>query len=315
LFEWKFSFHFCVLLNMCGNKIVHPIATRTDKTTMSASPQTLRIQSHLPVQPLSKGAGFRALGIRGDSAVMDPYLMVDHYWMSQPTFGPHPHAGFSAVTYMFDDAETGFNNRDSMGDHSHIRPGDLHWTIAGAGVVHDEVPVEPGRTAHGLQIFVNLAAAKKHMAPTAHHIAAERMPVVQQRGGARVKVAFGAYDDGHVTAAPVEVMPADAALLDINVPSGQSFAYPVPEGHSATLMVIAGTVQVAGQALKEGQAVSFARDGGVLDMQATTDSHVALLLGRPLNEPVVRHGPFAMTTQADIERAISDFQAGRMGHL
>jgi redox-sensitive bicupin YhaK (pirin superfamily) len=302
-------------MNLRGNTIFHGIATDATETEMNAPPKPLRIQSHLPVQPMSMGNGFRALGIRGDSAVMDPYLMVDHYWMSQPTFGPHPHAGFSAVTYMFDDAETGFHNRDSMGDHSHIRPGDLHWTTAGAGVVHDEVPVEPGRTAHGLQMFVNLAAAKKHMPPAAHHIAAARMPVVQQRGGARVKVAFGAYDDGHVTAAPVEVMPTDAALLDISVPSGRSFAYPVPEGHSATLMVIAGTVQVAGQALKEGQAVSFARDGGVLDMQATTNSHVTLLLGRPLNEPVVRHGPFAMTTQADIERAISDFQAGRMGHL
>jgi redox-sensitive bicupin YhaK (pirin superfamily) len=281
---------------------------------MSPSKQ-LRIHSHLPVQPMSMGAGFRALGIRGDSALMDPYLMVDHYWMSQPTFGPHPHAGFSAVTYMFDDAETGFDNRDSMGDRSLIRPGDLHWTTAGAGVVHDEVPVESGRTAHGLQIFVNLAAAKKHMPPAALHIAADRMPVVQQRGGARVKVAFGAYDDGHFTVAPVEAMPTDAALLDIGVPAGQRFVYPVPVGRSTTLMVITGAVQVADEALENGQAVSFERDGGWVDVRATTDSQVVLLLGRPLGEPVVRHGPFAMTTQADIERAIDDFRSGRMGRL
>jgi redox-sensitive bicupin YhaK (pirin superfamily) len=282
---------------------------------MNATPTTLRIQCHLPVQPLNKGTGFRALGIRGDSAVMDPYLMVDHYWMSQPTFGPHPHAGFCAVTYMFDDAQTGFRNRDSRGDNSHIRPGDLHWTTAGAGVVHDEVPVEPGRTAHGLQIFVNLAAANKHMPPAAIHIAAERMPVVQQSGGARVKVAFGAYDDGHTTAAPVEAIATEATLLDITMQTEQRFSYPVPVGHSATLMVIVGAVQVDGQALKQGQAVAFVRDGGLLELQATENSQVALLLGRPLGEPVVRHGPFAMTTQADIERAISDFQAGRMGRL
>jgi redox-sensitive bicupin YhaK (pirin superfamily) len=282
---------------------------------MSAQPKALRIQSHLPVMPMNKGTGFRALGVRGDSAVMDPYLMVDHYWMSQPTFGPHPHAGFSAVTYMFDDAETGFDNRDSMGDHSHIRPGDLHWTTAGAGVVHDEVPVEPGRTAHGLQIFVNLAAAKKHMPPAAIHIAAERMPVVQQSGGAQVKVVFGAYDDGHVTAEPLEEMPTDAGLLDISVAAGQRFDYPVPAGHSATLLVITGAVQVASDFLKDGQAVAFEREGGVLVLQATQDSQLALLLGRPLGEPVVRHGPFAMTTQTDIERAINDFQVGRMGRL
>jgi redox-sensitive bicupin YhaK (pirin superfamily) len=275
----------------------------------------LRIHSQLPVQSLKKGEGFRALGVRGDPALMDPYLMVDHYWMSQPTFGAHPHAGFSAVTYMFDDAETGFENRDSMGDLSHIRPGDLHWTIAGAGIVHDETPAEPGRTAHGLQIFVNLAAAKKHMPAAAIHVAAERMPVVKQKGGARVKVVFGAYDDGHTTAAPVEEIPTAVTLLDITTKARQWFAYPVPLGHSATLLVITGAVQVDEQALHEGQAAAFARDGGLLGFQAAQDSQVALLLGRPLGEPVVRHGPFAMTTQADIERAIDDFQAGRMGHL
>ena len=67
---------------------------------------------------MKHGDGFQAQGIRGDAAVLDPYLMVDHFRMSQPTFGPHPHAGFSAVTYLFDDAETGFHNRDSRGDSS-----------------------------------------------------------------------------------------------------------------------------------------------------------------------------------------------------
>jgi redox-sensitive bicupin YhaK (pirin superfamily) len=241
--------------------------------------------------------------------------MVDHYRMSQPTFSAHPHAGFCAVTYMFDDAQTGFINRDSLGDHSVIRAGDLHWTTAGAGIVHDEVPQVPGQTAHGLQIFVNLAAATKHMPPGSIHVGRERMPVIRQGGGAQVKVAFGAYDDAEERAPAVVDLPTDAALLDVGFDAGSRFTYPVSAGQTAFLLVITGSVQVDEQELPEGQAVSFARDGGRLEITAVQASRIALFLGRPLGEPVVRHGPFAMTNQADIQAAIEAYQSGRMGRL
>ena len=64
---------------------------------------------------------------------IDPFLGVDHAWISTPTFQPHPHAGFSAVSYLFLDSETGIDNRDSLGNRNHIQPGGLHWTAAGAG--------------------------------------------------------------------------------------------------------------------------------------------------------------------------------------
>jgi redox-sensitive bicupin YhaK (pirin superfamily) len=275
----------------------------------------LRITSSINVQKLHHGTGFRANGLRGSDQVMDPYLMVDHYWMSEPTFGPHPHAGFSAVTYMFDDAETGFLNRDSRGDSSEIRPGDLHWTIAGAGVVHDEVPVTNGRTAHGLQIFVNLAAAKKHMPPGAIHIPRERMQMHTQAGGAQVKIAFGVYDDGVTKLAPLADFPTEATLLDIRFAAGQSFRYPVAPESTAFALVIRGSVDSGEETLTEGRAVAFDQSGGEIVLRSEADSQVALFLGRPLRDPVVRHGPFAMTNQADLARAIADYQAGKMGHL
>jgi hypothetical protein len=84
---------------MRGNTIFHGTATCPIETDMTAPPKTLRVQSHLPVMPLNKGTGFRALGIRGDSAVMDPYLMVDlldeptHVWPASARrfFGRHLH--------------------------------------------------------------------------------------------------------------------------------------------------------------------------------------------------------------------------------
>jgi redox-sensitive bicupin YhaK (pirin superfamily) len=277
--------------------------------------KSLTIKQRLQVQPMKHGTGFQAFGIRGDYALMDPYLMADHYRMSEPTFGPHPHAGFSAVTYMFDDAETGFKNRDSRGDATEIRAGDSHWTVAGAGVVHDEVPVENGKIAHGIQIFVNLAAKDKHMPPSAIHILRDQMPRVTQTGGARVKVAFGAYDDGKQTIAAVKPLPSEVTLLDISVNAGESFRYAVPEGINAFALVVRGEIKIGDESVSEAQAVAFGRGGGSLAFSATNDAHVAVFLGEPFDEPVVRHGPFAMTNQSDIDRAIADYQAGRMGSL
>jgi redox-sensitive bicupin YhaK (pirin superfamily) len=275
----------------------------------------LSIESRLTVQAMRHGAGFQAFGIRGADSSMDPYLMADHYRMWQPTFGPHPHAGFSAVTYMFDDAETGFLNRDSLGDRSEIRAGDCHWTVAGAGVVHEEVPVENDKVAHGLQIFVNLAAQNKHIAPRAIHIRREEMPRVVQPGGARVKVAFGTYDDGASSVPAVTALPTEAALFDVLLESGTSFRYRIAAGLNAFIVVVDGVATIGSEKLEKPQAAAFGRAGGELVVSSDDGAHFALFLGKPFDEPIVRHGPFAMTNQADIDRAVEDFRAGRMGTL
>lgn len=277
--------------------------------------KSLNISHNLSVQTLKHGDGFKALGIRADTDVLDPFLMVDHFWMSQPTFGAHPHAGFSAVTYMFDDAQTGFQNRDSLGDASVISPGDLHWTIAGAGVVHDEVPVTSGLTAHGLQIFVNLASVKKQLAPGALHIKAERMPIFEQSPGVKTKLVFGTYDDGHNVHGSIQALPTEATLLDVTVAVDAAFHYPVPIDNSAFLILVKGEITVDEQTLKEGSAVAFSRAGGLLQVNASSDSQFALLMGEPLRESVVRHGPFAMSTQADLARVIAAYQNGELGEI
>ncbi len=275
----------------------------------------LQIDQRLGVEAIRKGEGFRALGLQADDEVMDPYLMVHHYWMSQPTFSAHPHAGLSAVTYMFDDAHTGFRNRDSRGDDSIIRPGDLHWTVGGSGVVHDEVPVEPGQVAHGLQIFVNLAEADKRITPRAIRIERERMPVIRQDAGAMARLVFGHYDDGTQVASPMANLPTDVTLLDITLDGRGSFSYPVPVNHTAFLLVVSGSIGADGLDVAAGQAVSFSRSGGVLRLASAEGGRAVLFLGTPLLEPVVRHGPFAMTNSADLARAAADYQAGRMGSL
>lgn len=117
--------------------------------------------------PATMGTGFSATRFRrtGFTTNVSPFVLVDHYRMRARTFGPHPHAGFSSVTLAFDDCVGEVVSRDSIGHKTPIRAGDLHWTLAGRGVVHSQEPEAEGVSFHGLQIFVNLPECLKLAKP------------------------------------------------------------------------------------------------------------------------------------------------------
>jgi redox-sensitive bicupin YhaK (pirin superfamily) len=246
---------------------------------------------------------------------LDPFLAFDHFEMAQPFFPPHPHAGFSAVTYMFPESQNGFVNRDSRGETIDIRPGDLHWTAAGAGIMHEEVPIARGVVCHGLQIFVNLAAAKKWMPPQVLHLDSAQVPIVRTPS-VTTRVVFGAHGD---VRAPIDI-PTHATLLDVVIEPGGTFSDAPPPGESRFVYVIEGEVHVgpsdAPTPLRSGDVAGFSREGDTLLVRASGQrAHVVVAGGVPLGEPTVFYGPFCMTNRTDIERAIRDYEAGEMGHL
>lgn len=194
-----------------------------------------------PLQRANHGSHFRAYGLRGLASVIDPFLNVDHAWMSGPTFPPHPHAGFSAVSYLFLDSETGIANRDSIGNRNLIRPGGLHWATAGSGIVHEEVPAETGRTVHSVQVFVALPAADRGVAPFALGLEPQDVPV-HQGPGFKVRVPVGRFGDLRSPLQP----PTAVSMLDIALEADAELGVPVAAGECAFFMPIFGTVAVNG---------------------------------------------------------------------
>ena len=264
----------------------------------------------------NRGNHFRAYGLHGsDPAQIDPFLGVDHAWMSAPTFPPHPHAGFSAVTYLFLDSETGIANRDSKGNRTLIEPGGLHWTAAGRGVVHEENPAVPGNTVHLLQIFVNLPQDRQGDAPFALSLAPQDVPVVQ-RPGVRIRVPVGSFGDAHSPLAP----PTEVSLLDITLEAGAELELPVAAGRRAFFMPILGSAELDGQ--------SFGLDdlsAPVLPVATEATTHklvaksgaakVAVFIGRPLHQPVLSNGPMAFASQESLTAAAAAYHRGDMGRL
>ena len=277
--------------------------------------KTIDRVAHVQRHRRSEGLSIAQLHPEHLPAHLDPFLAFDHFEMAQPFFPPHPHAGFSAVTYMFPDSANGFVNRDSRGETLDIHPGDLHWTAAGSGIVHEEVPMRRGVVCHGLQIFVNLHSSKKWMAPQVLHLAGADVPKVRTPG-VEARVVFGSHGE---VRSPVEA-PTTATLLDVVLEPGGRFAHRAPADEPRFVYVIDGEGEAgpegASTRLRQGDVAGFSAAGDDVLLRAPTQrAHVVVAGGEPLAEPAVFHGPFCMNTRADIERAIERYQSGKMGRL
>ncbi|RDJ98780.1 pirin family protein [Paraburkholderia lacunae] len=268
------------------------------------------------MQRANRGSHFHAYRLNGsDPLQLDPFMGIDHAWMSAPTFPPHPHAGFSAVTYLFLDSETGIANRDSLGNSTLIEPGGLHWTAAGRGVVHEENPAVPGSTTHLLQIFVNLPREQQTAAPFALSLAPQDVPVVQ-RPGVRVRVPLGSFDGVHSPLTP----PTEVTLLDITLEAGAELTLPVATGERAFFMPINGRAELNGEGFGlddlGAPILPTATDATKHTLTAASGgAKVAVFIGAPLRQPVLSNGPMAFASEESLMAATAAYQRGEMGRL
>jgi len=228
--------------------------------------------------------------------------------------GQHPHRGFETVTIVY---EGEVEHRDSTGAGGLIGPGDVQWMTAASGILHEEFHspafTRSGGTLDMVQLWVNLPARDKMSAPRYQTLLNQDIPDIALPGDAgRVRVIAGDYE-GHrgpaQTFTPINVW-------DVRLRAGGSTRFTLPEGHTAALVVLRGTVLVNGdQVAREAQLVMLERDGSDLLIEANSDASLLLLGGEPLDEPIVGHGPFVMNTTAEIQQAIADFNNGHFGRM
>ena len=164
----------------------------------------------------------------------------------------------------------------------------------------------------GFQLWVNLPAREKMTDPKYQEFAPERIPVVQPVAGVQVKVIAGQVGD---TRGPIAQPATDPVYLDIALAPGMAWEYVLPEGHNAFAYVFEGALSVGqGEDARPVSAQEMAVLGGgeVLQLRAGGEgARLILVAGRPLREPVMRHGPFVMNTRQELMQAFVDFQEGR----
>ena len=204
------------------------------------------IKSIAQLTHMRRGEGFLDYNLREQLNVsLDPFLNLDDFHMSLPTFRAHPHAGFSAVTYMFEDSAGTFLNRDSLGDSlgdsSRIAPGDLHWTQAASGMLHEEVPEIHGADCHGLQMFITLSEQNELKPPRTFHLSSADVPEVPPADGVRIRVLCGEFQG---VVSPLNELLTPITLLDIHLEPNTAVTHELPQDYFALAIVIQGEVSI-----------------------------------------------------------------------
>lgn len=276
---------------------------------------TSRTISQLALVPPRQAApGFTDASIHANGALdLDPFLAITDFRMSEPIFAPHPHAGFSAVTYSFPDSAGAFINRDSLGDRSRIGPGALHWTQAASGMMHEEVPEVRGVETHGLQLFVNLPAARELAPPQAFHLDGEDVPEVRPAPGVLLRIVVG--EQGGVRS-PVGPLLHPITMVDAHLEARASTELQLGADDRAVLLVVDGSARVGDVELAAHSVATADGPSTALRLDAGEDgAHVLVLAGVPIGEPVAFGGPFAMSSAERLADARDRFQRGEMGSL
>jgi redox-sensitive bicupin YhaK (pirin superfamily) len=248
---------------------------------------------------------------------VDPFLLLDHLgpveWGPNQAIGApaHPHRGFETVSYILAGA---LEHRDSAGHQGKLGPGDVQWMTAGAGVIHSELPdaefKREGGVMHGFQVWVNLPAAHKMMAPRYQEVRKSEIPIARSEDGkVEVRVIAG---EAMGVQAKIDTITPILYQHWILEPGGHARAR-VPAGFRGMVYVFEGGLDVAGRRVKEGQPARLSNEGEEVELLAVDQrAELLLLAGVPIAEPVARHGPFVMNTREQLIEAFEDYQAGRL---
>ncbi len=267
-------------------------------------------------KPASDGAGVKLNRIIGqrDFDMLDPFLLLDEFRSDQAGdylagFPDHPHRGFETVTYMLAGR---MRHADNQGNSGLLTPGSVQWMTAGRGIVHSEMPEQEDGLMWGFQLWVNLPASDKMTAPRYQDIAAPSIPNVEPAAGVSLRVIAGQFGE---VVGPVNGIATDPLYLDLSLAAGTSIEIPLAPGHNAFAYVYDGSAligplaqprTVAGGELAVLVGGDYARVGA-----RAGPVRLILVAGKPLGEPVARHGPFVMNTPEQIIETIRDYQSGR----
>jgi redox-sensitive bicupin YhaK (pirin superfamily) len=254
--------------------------------------------------------------------MIDPFLLLHHHVSQIPAgshprsigVGPHPHRGFSPVTFIY---QGEVNHKDSRGNDAIVGAGGVQWMNAGMGIIHSERPpaafAEKGGVQEIIQLWINTPAALKMQQPAYFSLDEQSIPLLlEDAGKVKLKLVAGRYKGVN----GFQQTNSELLILNIDMEKDAQCTLEVPNGFNACLYNFDASIEVGSFGMVEPlYLVSFKEEGNIIDIKAREKTRLLFLSGAPLNEPVVSYGPFVMNNQTQIMEAMRDYQMGKMGML
>lgn len=275
-------------------------------------PTSRTVERLVKGMPTSDGAGVKLTRVLTQTLQrrLDPFLMLDAFRNDNPEdyiggFPDHPHRGFETITYMLAGR---MRHHDSVGNEGLLGPGGAQWMTTGSGLIHSELPEQEEGLMEGFQLWLNLPAKNKMVAPSYRDIPPDAIPEFTTADGVRVRVLAGA---SHEVAGAVQRPDTEPLYIDVHLPAGSHFEQAIPAGHNAFTYTYRGSVRIGETEVPDRQMAVLANDGlAFVRVEAIEDSRCLIIAGKPLHEPIAQHGPFVMNTSEELHQAVRDYQAG-----
>ncbi len=281
------------------------------------------IKHIIPAVPVNMGGIIldQALPVNGIEQI-DPFLLL-HHWSdtleggkkpSEVGVGPHPHRGFSPVTFIF---KGGVHHRDTLGHSEVVYEGGTQWMNSGSGLIHSERPytelAEKGGEFEIIQFWINAPSHKKMEAPSYQPLQKEETPhVLSDDGKVLTHVVAGLYNGVKGKIVPH----SDVLITRVTMEVDGEVEIPIPTHFNAALYQLDGELIINNATTNNQKGmIWFENDGETIRVKATKETRFILLSGAPINEPVESYGPFVMNNRQELQQAVNDYHAGKMGVL
>ncbi|MGH1437423.1 MAG: pirin family protein [Lewinella sp.] len=257
-----------------------------------------------------------------DFVIKDGWRM--YHGQQVPGFPAHPHRGFETVTIV----KKGLvDHSDSLGAMARFGHGDVQWLTSGKGLQHAEMfPLLEQEKKNPLvlfQLWLNLPKVSKFVEPHFRMLWNDMIPQVvhQDNNGHTTEIELTAGTLGEVSGpAPTPnswaADPAnEVAIFTIKMAPGAEWTLPLAsaEANRSLYYYEGDSLSVAGQSIQPNHGMELRADQETILKNGEKEAYLLLLQGRPINEPVVQHGPFVMNSQAEIMEAFQEYQRTQFG--
>jgi len=253
-----------------------------------------------------------------DFRFANPFIVLHHIRPTRIEAGtasrihPHPHRGFSPVTFQLQG--TGYH-KDNAGHEGIIQAGAVQWMFAGKGLLHSEGPsqkqLEKGGMYELVQIWVNAPAKNKLDKPFYQTAIKTDQPNILAQEGVALRLISGVYDKA---TGPLNSF-TPVLLITGTIDKGKRIQLSATPGYWTLLYVIKGKLNINCESIQQHQLVVFEKENDEIIISAEATSQILYLSAKPLEEPVAAKDNFVMNTPEEIEQAIADAKNGNFGTL
>lgn len=173
-------------------------------------------------------------------------------------FGTHPHRDMEIVTYVVDGA---LEHKDSMGNGTIIRPGEVQYMCAGTGVRHSEFNPSADQATHLLQIWI----VPDQAGHTPRY--GQKSFATSLASGAMTLVVSSDGRDGSIA------IHQDAVIYAAQTAHAKNWTMALKADRHYWLQVISGNLQMTGVTLEPGDALAISQENQELKISTQGPAH------------------------------------------